>query len=174
MTWISFFFFFIYSDYHLTLNYYKIVILSTFREIRECLKLDPEHKQCFPHYKKVKKIAKFITDAEAASESKDYESCIESSNKVLKNEPNNQNVRFLATQLLCRCYLGHGDATLAIESCGEALDIQRDSSLFCDRADAYIAAEQYDDGRWQLAESLMLLLLLLDFLLTLFLYLKQR
>lgn len=27
------------------------IIISTYREIRECLKLDPDHKTCFPFYK---------------------------------------------------------------------------------------------------------------------------
>lgn len=95
----------------------------------------------------MKKIAKFLSDAETSAESKDFETCIDGSKRVLKNEPSVQNVRFLAVQLLCRCYLGNNDATLAIESCRDALEIQREPSLLCDRADAYIAAEQYDDGK---------------------------
>lgn len=52
------------------------------REIRECLKLDPEHKTCFPHYKKVKKIEKLMSDAEDAINSKDYKTCIDKAKKV--------------------------------------------------------------------------------------------
>ncbi|XP_012259712.1 dnaJ homolog subfamily C member 3 [Athalia rosae] len=145
-----------------TQGYYKLSSLlyrlgqveESLKEIRECLRLDPEHKECFPHYKKVKKIAKFLADADASAESKDYDGCVEASNRVLKNEPNNQNVRFLATQLLCRCYLGNGDSSHAIASCGDALNIQRDPSLFCYRADAYIAAEQYDDAIRDFKEAL--------------------
>lgn len=33
-------------------------------EVRECLKLDPDHKQCFGHYKQVKKLNKQIQSAE--------------------------------------------------------------------------------------------------------------
>lgn len=33
-------------------------------EVRECLKLDPDHKQCFSHYKQVKKLNKQIQSAE--------------------------------------------------------------------------------------------------------------
>ena len=33
-------------------------------EIRECLRLDPEHKHCYPLYKKLKKVARFLTDAQ--------------------------------------------------------------------------------------------------------------
>lgn len=57
-------------------------ILHLFREIRECLKLDPEHKACFPHYKKIKKIDKLMTDSEEAISSKEYKSCNEKAKKV--------------------------------------------------------------------------------------------
>lgn len=53
-----------------------------FREVRECLKLDPEHKDCFPHYKKVKKVDKFLTDCQNAVEEKLYDQCIEAALKV--------------------------------------------------------------------------------------------
>lgn len=33
-------------------------------EVRECLKLDPDHKQCYSHYKQVKKLNKQIQSAE--------------------------------------------------------------------------------------------------------------
>lgn len=33
-------------------------------EVRECLKLDPDHKQCYSHYKKVRKLNKQILSAE--------------------------------------------------------------------------------------------------------------
>lgn len=54
------------------------------KSVRECLKLDPEHKDCFPFYKKIKKIEKFLVDAETALENKIYADCIESASKVLK------------------------------------------------------------------------------------------
>ena len=31
-----------------------------FSEIRECLKLDPDHAQCYAHYKSVKKLFKTL------------------------------------------------------------------------------------------------------------------
>ena len=33
-------------------------------EVRECLKLDQDHKRCFAHYKQVKKLNKLIESAE--------------------------------------------------------------------------------------------------------------
>lgn len=53
-----------------------------YSEIRECLKLDPDHKECFQFYKKVKKVNKFNNDAQDQLNNKEYEECIASANKV--------------------------------------------------------------------------------------------
>ena len=65
-------------------------------EIRECLKLDPEHKDCYPLYKKLKKVTKFLALAKESREQQDWEECVNSAQKVLKNEPNVEGVRFHA------------------------------------------------------------------------------
>lgn len=60
------------------------------------MKLDPEHKDCHPLYKKAKKVTKFILSAKEASQEQSWEECIDSANKVLKNEPTIENIRFHA------------------------------------------------------------------------------
>lgn len=45
---------------------------ESLKAIRECLKLDPEHKECFSFYKKIKKVEKFLAEAETALENKNY------------------------------------------------------------------------------------------------------
>lgn len=117
------------------------------REIRECLKLDPEHKDCFPFYKKIKKIAKFLENAESSKDSNDYKACIEYANKVINAEKTEEPVQFLAYSLLCKCYMSDSDASKAVQSCQEALKIDRtDVNVFCDSAEAHILAENYDEG----------------------------
>merc|ERR1712020_53615 len=74
-------------------------------EIRECLKLDPEHKDCYPLYKTLKKVAKFILAAQEAQNSQDWDECVAAANKVLKNEPTIQRVRFHGQDKLCHCHL---------------------------------------------------------------------
>lgn len=121
--------------------------MQMFREIRECLKLDPDHKECFPFYKKIRKISKLLQDAEKASEdTKDYEACVESARRVLTQEPDEQNVRFTAFHLLCKCYTGVSETTDAINNCQEALKIRKEPGVICDSAEAYLAAEMFDDG----------------------------
>lgn len=120
-----------------------------FREIRECLKLDPDHKECFPFYKKIRKVSKLLQDAEKASEeTKDYEACVESARRVLTQEPDEQNVRFSAFHLLCKCYTAISEATDAIKNCQEALKIRKEPNVICDSAEAYLAAEMFDDGNF--------------------------
>jgi DnaJ family protein C protein 3 len=55
---------------------------NSLKEIRECLKLDPEHKYCFPLYKKLKKLDKLITDAERSGQNQDYGECVDDIKKV--------------------------------------------------------------------------------------------
>lgn len=116
------------------------------KSIRECLKLDPEHKDCFPFYKKIKKIEKFIVDAETALENKNYADCIDSANKVLKNEKDTPNIIYEAKRILCSCYSNDEQSEEAISVCTEALAINDDPNIYCDRAEAYLQSEMYDDA----------------------------
>ncbi|KAJ8960369.1 hypothetical protein NQ314_006088 [Rhamnusium bicolor] len=116
------------------------------KSIRECLKLDPEHKDCFPFYKKIKKIEKFLVEAETALENKNYQDCIDSANKVLKNEKDTPNIIYEANRILCSCYSSDEQTTEAISICTEALAFNDDPNIYCDRAEAYLQSEMYDDA----------------------------
>ncbi|XP_023027384.2 dnaJ homolog subfamily C member P58IPK [Leptinotarsa decemlineata] len=135
-------------------GYYKLSQLlykvgqatEALKSVRECLKLDPEHKDCFPFYKKVKKIEKLLVDAENAMESNDYTRCIEAANKILTNEKENPNIIFESKKLLCTCYSNDEQSSEAIKMCTEALNYNEDPNIYCDRAEAYLQAELYDDA----------------------------
>lgn len=135
-------------------GYYKLATLlyqlgeatEALKSIRECLKLDPEHKDCFPLYKNIKKIEKFLTDAETALEAHNYVECIESAQKVLKNEKRVNNIIFEGKRLLCACTVKDEQTSEAIKWCTEALEINQDQNLYCDRAEAYLQSELYDDA----------------------------
>ncbi|KAK2578725.1 hypothetical protein KPH14_007801 [Odynerus spinipes] len=127
---------------------------ESLKEIRECLKLDPEHKQCFPFYKKVKKVARLLENAENAEEANDPKSCIQYAESVLSLEPTMANVRFTALQLLCRCYTADSQPARAISSCQDALKIRREPAILCDSAEAYLANELYDDAIRDYKEAL--------------------
>jgi len=119
---------------------------ESLREVRECLKLDPEHKDCFPHYKKVKKVDKLINDCHNAAEERNYADCIDYALKLLKVEEQVEMIQYVAKEKLCHCYLHSDQVTLSLQYCREALEIHRDPSVLCDRAEAYIASDMFDDA----------------------------
>ncbi|XP_046670513.1 dnaJ homolog subfamily C member 3 [Homalodisca vitripennis] len=137
-----------------TAGYLKLAMLhyqlgqaqESLREVRECLKLDPEHKDCFPHYKKVKKIDKLISDCHSAIEEKRYDNCIDSALKLLKSEDQVQMIQYVAKEKLCHCYLQSDQITSSLQYCGAALAIHKDPAVLCDRAEAYIASDMFDDA----------------------------
>uniref|UniRef100_A0A0A9YQS7 DnaJ subfamily C member 3 n=1 Tax=Lygus hesperus TaxID=30085 RepID=A0A0A9YQS7_LYGHE len=133
--------------YKLSLLHYQLGMAhESLKEVRECLKLDPDHKDCFPHYKKVKKVDKFLTDAQEAQEGENWAVCVESANKVLKTENKVPMIKYQAFSKLCVCQTKNGEESEALKSCNEGLDISRDPDLLCDRAEAHLALEMYDDA----------------------------
>ena len=126
-----------------SLHYRLGEVTESLKEIRECLKLDPEHTKCFSFYKKVKEIAKLLKDSENTA---DHDTCIRLATRILKLEPTVDNVRFTAHELLCKCYASSSKLNQAFKSCQEALDIRKNPTIYCYRAEAYLAAEMFDDA----------------------------
>ncbi|XP_071543692.1 dnaJ homolog subfamily C member 3 [Panulirus ornatus] len=118
-------------------------------EIRECLKLDPDHKNCFQFYKKIKKVNKLNNDAQEYINNKEYEECVTSAKKVLKEEKEVEEVQFLAYDKLCQCQV-HIQPSEALTFCKKALDIKEEARLYCDMAEAHIADEMFDEGQFGL------------------------
>ncbi len=71
---------------------------------------------------------------------------MDAAQKVLKNEPDETNVRFHGHDRLCHCQLKGGDATEARRACSEALKARpEEPRILCDRAEAYLAEDMYDE-----------------------------
>ena len=64
------------------LHYHLGEAEESLNEVRECLRLDPDHKDCFTLYKKLKKVAKFVVAAREARNSEEWEDCKEAAEKV--------------------------------------------------------------------------------------------
>jgi len=71
--------------------------------IRECLKLDSDHKECHKHYKMVKKLANFYKVASEASAENDHEKCADKLRSALKIEDSEPRVAHLLKSKLCQC-----------------------------------------------------------------------
>lgn len=121
-------------------------VADALKEVRECLKLDPEHKKCFPFYKKVKKVDKLLTECEEMSESRDFVGCISNANKVLKIEDEVTLVVFEAKKWLCSCSVKEELHAEALAQCSSALELQREPRVLCDKADALLGLEMYEDA----------------------------
>ena len=80
------------------------------------------------------------------SENKDFESCVNSAEKILKNEKEVQMVIFSANQFLCGCNAKSDKFAEAITFCNAALKIEKDPHTLCDLAEALIGEEMYDDA----------------------------
>lgn len=119
---------------------------DSLKAIRECLKLDPEHKDCFTFYKKIKKVEKFLVEAENALENKNYAESIEAAERILKNEKEVRPILFEAQRILCTSYTNEEQTEEAIKSCTDALELNEEPNVYCDRAEAYLQSELYDDA----------------------------
>ncbi|KAF5271325.1 hypothetical protein FQA39_LY08123 [Lamprigera yunnana] len=119
---------------------------DSLKSIRECLKLDPEHKKCFAFYKKIKKVDKHIADAERFIEENNFKDCVNSAEKILNVEKEIKMIMYEGKRLLCKCYVKDELTSEAIHACSEALELNSDVSVYCDKADAYIQGELYDDA----------------------------
>uniref|UniRef100_A0A8C1PTL4 DnaJ homolog subfamily C member 3 n=1 Tax=Cyprinus carpio TaxID=7962 RepID=A0A8C1PTL4_CYPCA len=116
-------------------------------EVRECLKLDPDHKQCFSHYKQVKKLNKQIQAAEELIQQEKYSDAVSKYESVMKTEPNVPQFILNAKERTCHCLSKDQQPAKAISVCSEVLkaDPQNVNALK-DRAEAYLQDDQYEEA----------------------------
>lgn len=123
-------------------------------QIRECLRLDPEHKECFPHYKKVKKVAKMVNELHTSSNERNFQECVTIGKKVLKADPNVPELMYIAEDKLCHCLLQLGEFSTSLEYCTAALQKHAEPRILCDRAENYIGLDMLDDAQQDYAKAL--------------------
>ncbi|XP_031714184.1 dnaJ homolog subfamily C isoform X1 [Anarrhichthys ocellatus] len=116
-------------------------------EVRECLKLDPDHKQCYSHYKQVKKLNKQIRSAEELIQEQRYEDAVSKYEAVMKTEPNVHHIALLAKERMCHALAQGQQASRAVSVCGEVLRSDPENvNVLKDRAEAYVQEEQYEEA----------------------------
>lgn len=114
-------------------------------EIRECLKLDQDDKECFAHYKQVKKLSKQMDSAEELISEQRYQEAIDKYDSVMKTEPKIPFYTTKAKERICFCLVKIKEAEKALDTCSEAH--QRDPQnihILRDRAEAYILLQDYE------------------------------
>ncbi|CAF3342226.1 unnamed protein product [Rotaria sp. Silwood1] len=117
--------------------------------IRECLKLDADHKECHSHYIKVKKLAKQLESIRDAISQSNWQECLDKANQILKLSSDSSSHTFIyrAHSSLCTCMSkGKSPAKDTIKKCTEVLDTYHvsDVEILISRAEAYILNEEYE------------------------------
>uniref|UniRef100_A0A4W6FWZ5 DnaJ homolog subfamily C member 3 n=1 Tax=Lates calcarifer TaxID=8187 RepID=A0A4W6FWZ5_LATCA len=116
-------------------------------EVRECLKLDPDHKQCYSHYKQVKKLNKQIQSAEELIQEQRYEEAVNKYEAVMKTEPKVHHFTLLAKERICHALAQSQQASRAVSVCSEVLQSDPENvNVLKDRAEAYVQEEQYEEA----------------------------
>lgn len=142
---------------HLSNLYYRMGdVEQSLNEVRECLKLDPDHKNCFSLYKRVKKVNKLVEGLQDKVNNKQFQECSDSARKVLKEEPDVPAVRYLAHEKLCTCERELGELIEAKRSCDSALEYTRDPRIFCERAEVHVANDDFDQALNDFQEALQI------------------
>jgi DnaJ family protein C protein 3 len=72
-------------------------------QIRECLHLNPEHKECFPFYKKIKKLLKLAQELEKAMQAERWMECLDKANSILKFERDVDRIQLDTYKQTCKC-----------------------------------------------------------------------
>ena len=81
----------------------KMHFSFSYRQIRECLKLDQEHKECKKHYTKVKKLVKQLNSAQEFKNNQHFQECVDKAKQILVTEPHEQEYILKANLFLCHC-----------------------------------------------------------------------
>uniref|UniRef100_A0A673T9N7 DnaJ homolog subfamily C member 3 n=1 Tax=Suricata suricatta TaxID=37032 RepID=A0A673T9N7_SURSU len=116
-------------------------------EVRECLKLDQDHKRCFAHYKQVKKLNKLIESAEELIRDGRYTDAASKYESVMKTEPNVAEYTIRSKERICHCFSKDEKPVEAIRVCSEVLQTEPDNvNALKDRAEAYLIEEMYDEA----------------------------
>lgn len=116
-------------------------------EVRECLKLDQDHKRCFAHYKQVKKLNKLIESAEELIRDGRYTDATSKYESVMKTEPSVAEYTVRSKERICHCFSKDEKPVEAIRICSEVLQLEPDNvNALKDRAEAYLIEEMYDEA----------------------------
>ncbi|XP_061664099.1 dnaJ homolog subfamily C member 3b isoform X2 [Syngnathoides biaculeatus] len=120
---------------------------ESLNQVRECLKLDQDDKECLGHYKQVKKLSKQLDSAEELIQAERYRDAIEKYEFVMKAEPHVVYYANLARERICFCLVKVKAATEAIKVCSEAHQRDpRNARILRDRAEAFILNQDYENA----------------------------
>jgi DnaJ family protein C protein 3 len=139
------------------LQYSVADIEESLNSIRECLRFDPDHKDCKTHYRKVKELVSRIKAMNNFASANDFASCVEKADAAYKLESNILDIVQIVKARKCHCQNKAGAVNEAIATCTEALNIAGgDANVLCDRAEAYINNDDFDRAKNDFQQALQI------------------
>lgn len=140
---------------------------ESLNNVRECLKLDPDHKACMDFYKPTKKLNNHIQNMISSKDSKDNDDChLQGKNalKILnKDAQKHSALTYSIKSVMCHCLSRAGDTIDGLKICDEALEYPQDegiegiaidrADLICDKADLLADKEEYSQALNMYQES---------------------
>ncbi|TWW63029.1 dnaJ homolog subfamily C member 3b [Takifugu flavidus] len=128
---------------------------ESLNHVRECLKLDQDDKECFSHYKQVKKLSKQLDSAEELIQAESYQEALDKYEVVMKTEPNVPYYTNLAKERICFSLVKMKSTHEAIDVCSEAHQRDpRNANILRDRAEAFILNQEYEKAVEDYKEAL--------------------
>lgn len=135
---------------------------ESLNNVRECLKLDPDHKSCMEFYKPVKKLNNHIKNMVNSKNSNDNEDCNtqgQNALKMLSKHYQNQPLLpliYSIKSVMCHCLSKSADIAEGIKICDEALERSDEGGIegiaidkaevICDKADLLAEKEEYAEA----------------------------
>lgn len=139
---------------------------ESLNSVRECLKLDPDHKACMDFYKPTKKLNNHIQSMISSKESKDNDGCFtqgKNALKLLKSSKDQAPIIYSIQSVMCHCLSRAGNIKEGLKVCDEALENSQDGGIegvaidkpdvICDKADLLADQEDYAEATKMYQES---------------------
>lgn len=118
---------------------------ESLKEIRECLKLDQDHKECHAHYKKVKKLVKQLTKAQELINEGAYSDAVSKLKAALKTESEEEKIVLKVQSRLCLCNKQGSFVEDCLSTCTTVLEHEtQDIEALVNRAECLILNEDFE------------------------------
>jgi DnaJ family protein C protein 3 len=116
--------------------------------VRECLKLDPDHKKCSDFYKRLRKLTKHLENMRNSHDQGQFDECIKSAQQVVNHDANAPNFIQKGKSFICICNAKGKHSKVAIDACTDYLkDNANDAEALYYRGQAYIDDEQLEKAQ---------------------------
>lgn len=124
------------------------------RQLKNCLRLDPENKQCFQLRKEVKNVKTAVDTGHALKQERKwaqlvshYEAAINKFYSTPQGAQRYASKKHEALQALCEAHVHLKDPKQALTWCNQAIAVNdKDWESYCNKGEAEILLEDYDSA----------------------------